>query len=92
MSNVEQVSVNEVPEGAFVLDVREDYEFEAGHVPGARHIPLGELQARLGEIPRGRPVVAYCGAGGRAASAVQILKRAGFPDVTNAGGLADLPR
>ena len=43
--------------GAFVLDVREPDEFEAGHAPGAHHIPLGELAERADEIPTGVPIV-----------------------------------
>jgi rhodanese-related sulfurtransferase len=42
-----------------VIDVRGDEEFAAGHVPGALHIPGGDLATRLAEIPRGRPVVTY---------------------------------
>ncbi|MEK9279336.1 MULTISPECIES: metalloregulator ArsR/SmtB family transcription factor [unclassified Bradyrhizobium] len=43
-----------------VLDVRPDDEFALGHLPGALNIPLGELERRLGELPKGREVVAYC--------------------------------
>jgi rhodanese-related sulfurtransferase/DNA-binding transcriptional ArsR family regulator len=43
-----------------VLDVRPEQEFRAGHIPGALSIPVGELRARLGELPEGRAVVAYC--------------------------------
>ncbi len=88
-SNVVQ---EKLAKGAVVLDVRRADEVARGAYPGSLHIPLDELQRRLGEIPRGRPVVAYCAAGVRAGSAVQILKRAGFEDVVNGGGLSDLPR
>ena len=42
-----------------VIDVREDDDYRAGHIPGALHIPADEIEERLDEIPRGRPVVTY---------------------------------
>ena len=78
--------------GAVVVDVRTPQEFQAGAYPGARNIPVQELAQRVGEIPRGRPVVLYCAHGIRAASAARLLQQAGYDDVTNAGGLGDLPR
>jgi len=47
------------PDAPTVIDVRDADEYAAGHLPGARHIPGEELGARLGEVPRGRPVVTY---------------------------------
>lgn len=63
-----------------VLDVRPVEEFEAGHLPGARSIPVGELQRRLGELPPGREVVAYCRGPYcvYAVEAVQILRANGL--------------
>jgi rhodanese-related sulfurtransferase len=78
--------------GATVVDVRSPGEFRAAAYRGARNIPLPELGARLAEIPRDRPVVLYCASGARSALAASVLRRAGFADVVNAGGLADLPR
>lgn len=63
-----------------VIDVRPAEEYEAGHIPGARSIPVGELRRRLREIPRGREVVAYCR--GRycvyALEAVTLLRKQGY--------------
>ncbi len=73
-----------VPDGAFLLDVRRDDEWEAGHAPDAVHIPLAELPDRAGEVPRGTPVVAVCHAGGRSARATAFLQQ-GY-DVTNYEG------
>jgi rhodanese-related sulfurtransferase len=73
-----------------VVDVREAYEWngDLGRVPGARHLSLGELRARLGELARDRPVVAVCRSGGRSAEASLILEQAGFPRAANlAGGM-----
>src|SRR5262249_20792257 len=47
-------------EDILVLDVRPEAEFRAGHIRGARSIPIGELEARLGELPDDREVIAYC--------------------------------
>jgi glyoxylase-like metal-dependent hydrolase (beta-lactamase superfamily II)/rhodanese-related sulfurtransferase len=73
-------------DGAFALDVREPNEFAAGHVTDAINIPLGQLEARLGELPKDRPIVAYCGHGERSASGVSVLERAGFEKLLNLDG------
>ncbi len=77
--------------GAVIIDVRTPEEFRDGAYPGARNIPVGTLGARLGEIPKDKPVVLYCASGARSASAARTMKQAGFADVINAGGLADMP-
>ena len=74
-------------EGAVhVIDVRARTEWDAGHMPGARHIPLGELADRLGEIPRDRPVVLQCQTGGRSAIAASVLLSHGIAPVANLVG------
>ncbi|MBI2765527.1 MAG: MBL fold metallo-hydrolase [Chloroflexi bacterium] len=73
-------------EGAVALDVREPNEFADGHIPGARHIPLGELERRADELPRDRPILTTCGHGERSATALSILERLGFGPLTNLGG------
>ena len=67
--------------GATLLDVRGRSEWEAGHVPGAVHIPLGYLAERAGELPAGAPVVVHCQGGTRSAIAASVLQRAGIADV-----------
>lgn len=62
--------------GRTVLDVRQDTEYAAGHLPGARHVELGGLAGRLEELPPG-PVAVMCGHGERAMSAASLLERAG---------------
>ena len=69
--------------GAVALDVREPNEFAAGHIADAISIPLGQLEARISELPKDRPIVAYCGHGERAASGVSVLERAGFEKLLN---------
>ncbi len=77
--------------GATIIDVRTPEEFRDGAYPGAINIPVSSLGGRLADIPKGKPVVLYCASGARSASAARTMKQAGFPDVVNAGGLADMP-
>ena len=69
-----------------VLDVRTAAEFAAGHLPDAVNIPLGELSFRAADVPRGRPLVVHCQAGGRAAIAASLLQARGVGDVRLYGG------
>jgi len=75
-----------LPDGLPVLDVREDDEWAAGHIAGARHIPLGELPARLGELPEGQ-ILVTCKMGGRSARAVAYLAQQGHDVVNLDGGM-----
>ncbi|HZD66035.1 MAG TPA: rhodanese-like domain-containing protein [Acidimicrobiales bacterium] len=76
-----------VERGAVLLDVREDHEWVAGHAPHALHIPMGELAARVSELPRDRPVVCVCHVGGRSAAVTTALKDAGWNACNLAGGM-----
>lgn len=74
--------------GAAFVDVREPDEWASGHIPNARHIPLGDLAQRAGELRRDVRIITVCQRGGRSLDAVDILKAAGFDDVTSmAGGM-----
>ncbi len=77
--------------GARIIDVRTPEEFADGAFPGAVNIPVSGLGARLAEVPRDKPVVLYCASGARSGAAARLLKSAGYTDVVNAGGLADMP-
>ena len=68
-------------EGAQLVDVRADHEWEAGHLPGAVHIALPELPARAEEIDKDRPVILYCRGGNRSAMAATALAEAGYDAV-----------
>jgi rhodanese-related sulfurtransferase len=70
---------------ADLVDVREPYEFEAGHIDGARHVPLPELAAFAQTLAPERTVVFVCRVGGRSAMATDAFRRAGF-DAYNLGG------
>lgn len=78
------------------LDVREPYEWEAGHISGATHIPMQQLTARQKEISDDRLVVCVCRSGSRSAMVTQALRRAGYEAENLDGGMAawaaaDLP-
>ena len=68
-----------------LIDIREDYEWEAGRIPGARHLTLGELTAQAETIHRETPVVFYCRVGGRSAMAANAFRRAGYDAYTMTG-------
>ena len=76
------------PDSPLVVDVREEWEWEIGHLDGALHIPLGELPARLGEVDTRREVVTVCHHGMRSLQARELLVGAGFRRVRSlAGGI-----
>jgi rhodanese-related sulfurtransferase len=68
-------------EGAQLLDVRAEHEWEAGRIAGATHLPLPELPQRTGELDRDRPVVIYCRGGNRSTMAAAALTEAGYDAV-----------
>lgn len=75
--------------GLILLDVREPDEWEAGHAPGAVHIPLGELPARAAELvtlPDDQPVYVVCRGGGRSVRAAAWLNKAGLVDAVDVAG------
>jgi rhodanese-related sulfurtransferase/rubrerythrin len=74
------------PEEYILLDVRQPEEYEEGHMPGSRLIPVGELHQRLDELDRTKPAIVYCRAGVRGANAAGVLLNAGFDDVWNMSG------
>jgi len=83
-------------EGAQLVDVRADHEWEAGRIAGAKHVPLAELPQRTGEIDKDRPVVVYCRGGNRSSMATTALSEAGFEAVKLSDGIVgwsddDLP-
>jgi rhodanese-related sulfurtransferase len=86
---VPEVPASYVPDGSVLLDVREAYEWVAGHVPDALHIPLGELGVRAGEVPRDDTVYVICRSGNRSAYAAAALIGAGWDAVNVAGGMQD---
>jgi len=74
-----------------ILDVREPDEWASGHIPGARHIPLGELQARHGELDKDSEIVVVCKSGGRSALACEFLASMGYNAINMPGGMSAWP-
>lgn len=86
MDQIPSVNVTDLTDDALVVDVREPDEWAAGHAPGALHIPLGEVPARLEELPEtDGPLPVICRSGNRSLRAAQWLAQQGF-DVANVEG------
>lgn len=87
--SIPEVSVADVPDDAVIIDVREQDEWDAGHAPGAVHIPLGELPSRLDELPdtEAATVAVTCRGGGRSSRAVAWLTQQGFDVANLVGGM-----
>ena len=76
-----------------VVDVRDQDEWDAGHLPGALHLPLATLAAHVADIPADRPVVLQCQGGGRSSVAASLLRAAGRADASNlTGGFGEWAR
>ena len=74
-----------------ILDVRTPGEFQSGHIPGAKLVPVQEIEKAVALIgDKARPVVTYCASGGRAGAAQRFLTSQGFTRVINGGGVASL--
>ncbi|HWK25900.1 MAG TPA: rhodanese-like domain-containing protein [Solirubrobacter sp.] len=72
-----------------LIDVREPHEWEAGHIDGARWVPMGDLPTQAETFDAAQPVVFYCRVGGRSAMAAQAFRRAGYDAYTMTGGLIE---
>lgn len=86
------VDAASVPSDGFLLDVREDDEWAAGHAEGALHMPMGEVVARIGEVPGDRRVHVVCRVGGRSAQVAQYLIAQGVDAVNVDGGMLSWAR
>jgi len=89
LEEVGQMSVHEIKRAGKklqVIDVRSPDEWEAGHIPNARHLFLGDLRESLGTIDKGKPTAVYCDSGYRASIATSILQQEGFSCVCNVPG------
>jgi rhodanese-related sulfurtransferase len=70
-----------------LIDVREEYEWDAGRIAGARHIELQAVAAEAGSLDREKPVVFYCRVGGRSTMAASAFRGAGFAAYSMDGGI-----
>jgi rhodanese-related sulfurtransferase len=83
---VPSVTADQVGPAAYLLDVREPDEWAAGHAPGAHHIPMMEIPARMAEVPTEGEVVVVCRSGGRSGQVVSYLMGNGWDNVRNLDG------
>ncbi|MFZ0228711.1 MAG: rhodanese-like domain-containing protein [Mycobacterium sp.] len=88
---IAQTGVTDLPAefgpAAVLLDVREDDEWNRGHAADARHIPMGQVAARLDEIDRSATLYVICKAGGRSAQVAQLLAHNGYEPINVTGGM-----
>jgi rhodanese-related sulfurtransferase len=73
--------------GGQVIDVRTDVEFETGHIPGARHVPLADLQREAAGLAKEQPLILYCRSGNRSGPAAEAFAASGWDAHSIAGGL-----
>ena len=79
----EAKTVMEKNRNVYLLDVRTPREYSQGRLPGSVLIPIGELERRIAEVPKNRPVLVYCTVGARSSSAAALLTRRGYSEVYN---------
>lgn len=84
---VQEIEAVSLANDAVVLDVREQDEWDAGHAPNAIHVPLGEVEQRLADVPEGQPLAVICRGGVRSLKAGEQLAAAGRQVVSVAGGM-----
>lgn len=87
--NVDAVTVNSLRErdDVVLIDVREDWEYAAGHIPGTQWIPMGQIPSRVGEIPADKTVIIYCRSGNRSDQVTAFLRNQGIPVHNMLGGM-----
>ncbi|WP_346670721.1 rhodanese-like domain-containing protein [Faecalicoccus acidiformans] len=82
------VEVYQMTKNAVLIDVRTKEEYDQGHIPNSINLPLSELDQILKEVPdKNTPLFVYCQSGSRSARAAKSMKKAGYSDVTNIGGI-----
>ncbi len=73
-------------EDVFVIDVREQFEYDEGHIPGIPLIPMSEFQSRLDEIPTDKEVIVTCRSGNRSGQVTDFLRQEGYTNIHNMEG------
>jgi rhodanese-related sulfurtransferase len=81
--------MHDAGESFMLLDVREDDELATASLDFARHVPMGSIPERLGELPEGKPIVVMCHGGTRSGRVAKYLREHGFTDVANLEGGID---
>ena len=88
MVSEHELAPGDVMSDAQVIDVREDYEYEAGHIPGARHVDVNDLNGVAGSFDQSKPVVFYCRSGDRSTMPAQAFRASGWDAYSIEGGLS----
>lgn len=88
MSATEAQDALKGAEAPFILDVREDDEYRAGHISGAKLIPLGQLSAQMDKLPKDRSILCVCASGSRSSMAARQLSAEGYQVVNLQGGMS----
>lgn len=90
MSNLPEIDIFEtqkrVADGAVLVDVREQNEYDEAHIPEAKLIPLSEFTSKYDTLPKDKPLIMQCRSGARSAQATQYLLDNGYEDVVNMTG------
>lgn len=91
VKGVRSISPTELPgclkgRNNVLVDVREQHEYESGHVGGMKNIPLGQITGRLSELPKEKEIVLICRSGNRSLMAARMLRRHGYEKVVNVRG------
>lgn len=85
-----EVTIDELEQaiknGAHLIDVREKWEFDSGHVPNAHHIPLQMIPESMNALPKGQHIFIICQSGGRSMKAANYLQSQGFETLSVSGG------
>ncbi|GAA0295954.1 rhodanese-like domain-containing protein [Kineococcus aurantiacus] len=87
VDGVPTTTVTDLAEDAVIIDVREDDEWAAGHIPSALHIPMGQVPQRLQDLPQGELHI-VCRSGGRSRRTAEWLQRNGYDAVNVDGGMS----
>ena len=82
-----EISVTQIPDDGYLIDVREEHEWAGGHAPTAVFLPMSQIAARVAEVPRDRTVYLVCAGGVRSAEVGQWLAQQGFEAVNVSGGM-----
>jgi phage shock protein E len=80
-----RLSRKPIPKDAIIVDVRTSREFESGHAPNSRNIPLDRLESELKTLDSSKPIVVCCASGMRSAQAFKILRSNGFKSIQDVG-------
>lgn len=87
MSELPSTTVDSIPAGAFLLDVREPDEWAAGHIDSALHVPIAQIPDRVADLPGDRPIAVFCRGGGRSSRVTGFLVQSGIDAHNVTGGM-----